>query len=159
MKVAGIEFQEWNDLEGFFIPRENLLDIDKYDLVKVHIAELKKNFSSSFMTSLQKNATNNQKWPLLNLVRQILNIHHYKMVPVRKSDGYTPEGTKKFKRFFRIVLSKNKNQNPHWLDEKEGEGKGGEGEEEGGKEEEGGEEVGVEGEGQQNKKDKQNISI
>jgi len=118
MKIAGIEFQEWNDLEGFIISRENLLDIDKYNLVKNDISELKKNFSSSFMTSLQKNATNNQKWPLLNLVRQILNIHHFKMIPVRKSDGYTPEGIKKFKRFFRIVLSKKKNKESFMLEEK-----------------------------------------
>jgi hypothetical protein len=116
---VGIEFESWMDLEGFLVPRENLLDIEKYNQVKIHIAELKKNFSSSFMTSLQKNATNNQKWPLLNLVRQILNIHHYKMVPIRKCDGYTPEGVKKFRRFFRIVLSKNKKENPKMEEEKE----------------------------------------
>jgi hypothetical protein len=60
------------------------------------------------MTSLQKNADKFQKWPLLNLTRQILNIHHYKMTPIRKCDGYTPDGVKKFKRFFRIDKNKKK---------------------------------------------------
>ena len=61
------------------------------------------------MTSLQKNAEKEQKWPLLNLVRQILNIYNYQMTPIRKSDGYTLEGVKKYKRFFQITKSKDKN--------------------------------------------------
>ena len=54
------------------------------------------------MTSLHKNANKNQRWPLLNLVRQILNTYCYKMEPIRKSDGYTLEGVKKYKRYFKI---------------------------------------------------------
>ena len=41
-----------------------------YEEIKKLIPELKKKFSSSFMTSLQKNAEKEQKWPLLNLVCQ-----------------------------------------------------------------------------------------
>ena len=41
------------------------------------------------MTSLQTNAPGKQKWPLLNLVRQILKAIDYKMTPQRKSNGYT----------------------------------------------------------------------
>jgi len=79
-----------------------LLNNSKYEEVQILIPELKKKFSTSFMTSLQKNAEKNQKWPLLNLVRQILNVYNYRMIPIRKSDGYTLEGVKKFKRFFQI---------------------------------------------------------
>jgi hypothetical protein len=61
------------------------------------------------MTSLQKNADKSQKWPLLNLVRQILNVYDYKMEPIRKSDGYTLEGVKKYKRFFLIKKNIAKN--------------------------------------------------
>jgi len=85
-----------------FIPREQLLSEAKYGEIKKIIPELKKNFSSSFMTSLQKNACKSQKWPLLNLIRQILSIYNYQMEPIRKSDGYTLEGVKKYKRFFQI---------------------------------------------------------
>jgi hypothetical protein len=51
---------------------------------------------------LQQNASKEQKWPLLNLIRQILNVYGYEMEPVRKSDGYTKEGVKKYKRYFQI---------------------------------------------------------
>ena len=61
------------------------------------------------MTGLQRNADKNQKWPLLNLIRQILNTYNYDMEPIRKSDGYTLEGVKKYKRFFQIkkIIIKN----------------------------------------------------
>ena len=79
-----------------------LLNDSIYADIKKRIPELKKLFSSSAMTSLQESAETTQKWPLLNLVRQILTIYNYQMEPIRKSDGYTLEGIKKYKRFFQI---------------------------------------------------------
>jgi len=101
-KSIGIEFDTLLELNGLFIPREMLLSDNKYDEIKKLIPDLKKNYSSSLMTSLQKTAEKSQKWPLLNLVRQVLNTYNYKMEPVRKADGYTLDGIKKYKRFFLI---------------------------------------------------------
>ena len=112
-KTIGFNIELLSDLDGLFIPREQLLCDTKYEEIKNKIPDLKKNFSSSFMTSLQKNAEFSQKWPLLNLTRQILNTYGYKMVPIRKSDGYTLEGVKKYKRFFEIkkkILKSDKNK-------------------------------------------------
>ncbi len=104
LNIVGIQFNENNlkEIEELLLPREQLLSEIKYEEVRKYIPELKKNFSSSFMTSLQKNADKNQKWPLLNLIRQILSIYNYHLTPIRKCDGYTPEGVKKYKRFFKI---------------------------------------------------------
>ena len=111
LKIIGIEFNEISDLNGLSILRDQLLSDNKYDEVKKLLPELKKIYSSSLMTSLQKNADKSQKWPLLNLVRQILSTHNYKMEPIRKSDGYTLEGVKKYKRYFLI----NKKSKPNTL--------------------------------------------
>ena len=100
---VGIHFNNIADLEGIFFPREQLLSDIKYEQVKKYIPDLKKKFSSSFMTSLQKKAEIIQKWPLINLVRQILSVYKYVLTPIRKCDGYTPDGVKKYKRFFKIV--------------------------------------------------------
>ena len=54
------------------------------------------------MTCLQKDADKKQKWPLLNLVRQILKTNDYKMTPKRKSNGYDEDGKKKYLRFFLV---------------------------------------------------------
>jgi uncharacterized protein YihD (DUF1040 family) len=102
LKLIGLEFGNSNNIEEQLIPREVLLSHNKYDEIKAYIPELKKNYSSSFLTCLQKNANDSQKWPLLNLTRQILHIYGYKMEPVRKSDGYTLDGIKKYKRYFLI---------------------------------------------------------
>ena len=110
LKIIGIEFEHFDDLNGLTILREQLLSDAKYEEVKQFLPELKKTYSSSFMTSLQKNADKSQKWPLLNLVRQILNVYDYKMDPIRKSDGYTLEGVKKYKRYFLIKKRTNDNK-------------------------------------------------
>ena len=107
-------FDKIEHLDGMLIPREMLLNEKKYLDMSQNILELKKLFSSSMLTSLQTNAPKKQKWPLLNLVRQILKSNDYKMEPIRKSAGYTKEGAKKYKRFFLIkkfkVIPKNLNE-------------------------------------------------
>lgn len=113
LKYAGLDFPDVSDFDGILIPREQLLSDLKYDEIKKLIPDLKKNFSSSFMTSLQKNAEKVQKWPLLNLVRQILHIYNYQMEPIRKANGYTLEGVKKYKRFFQINKREKSIENIH----------------------------------------------
>ena len=61
------------------------------------------------MTSLQKGAAKTQKWPLINIVRQILKSYGYKMRPLRVANGYTKAGKKLYRRFF-IVEKKMNNQ-------------------------------------------------
>lgn len=89
-------------LDGALIPRDMLLNDSLYVQVREKLPELRKKFSSSYMTSLHKGAKEQQKWPLLNLIRQVLHTYQYQMKPIRKSDGYTPQGVKKYKRFFLI---------------------------------------------------------
>jgi hypothetical protein len=111
LNVVGLEFVEIKDIDGFIIPRELLLSDNKYEEIKKLIPEIKKKYSSSFMTSLQKNADKNQKWPLLNLIRQILSVYDFKMKPIRKADGYTLDGIKKYKRYFEIQHKQDKQDN------------------------------------------------
>lgn len=107
-KFIGLEVNNFHDLNGITISRDVLLSDNKYDEIKYLIPKLKQIFSSSFMTSLQKNAEHSQKWPLLNLIRQILHIYEYRMKPIRKADGYTLDGVKKYKRYF-LIINKNTN--------------------------------------------------
>ena len=109
-KIIGLEINDFYQLNGLTISREILLSDDKYDEIKYIIPGLKKKYSSSFMTSLQKNAEKYQKWPLLNLIRQILHVYGYCMEPIRKADGYTLEGIKKYKRYF-LFKKKNTSNN------------------------------------------------
>ena len=102
LNKCSIVFEDFNQLDGMLIPRDLLLSKDKYELVKEDIDKMRELYSSGSLTSLQKTAKENQKWPLLNLVRQILKSNNFKMDPIRKSNGYTKEGKKKYLRFFII---------------------------------------------------------
>jgi predicted MPP superfamily phosphohydrolase len=103
---VGIFFESVEDLNDMLISRDVFLNKEKYDIVKNRMAELKKMYNSTFLTGLHECAETKQKWPLLNIVRQILNVYHVKMIPIRKSDGYTPQGVKKYKRYFRFLIIK-----------------------------------------------------
>lgn len=110
LKSCNIVINNENMLERQLIPRDIMLSEKTYESVKEKIPELKKKLSSSSLTSLHKNAKQEQKWPLLNLVRQILKTYNYTMKPTRKAAGYTKDGKKKYKRFF--IIDKLKTINP-----------------------------------------------
>ena len=98
----GLPFEEIENLNGLCVSRDIFISETKYNIIKEKIPSLKHYFSSSFMTSLQKNAIKKQKWPLLNLTRQILKSMYFKMTPIRLSNGYTPQGKKLYRRMFLI---------------------------------------------------------
>ena len=102
LNKCGIVFEHFDNLNGMVIPRDVLISVDKYEKVKDEIKNIKKIFSSSSLTSLQTKAKGNQKWPLLNLVRQILKQKDYLMKPLRKSAGYNEQGQKKYIRSFQL---------------------------------------------------------
>jgi hypothetical protein len=102
LKECGLIFENDEEINEMLFERDILINQLKYDSIKTDVEELRGYLSSSLLTSLQKDAPKIQKWPLLNLVRQILHVYGYNMKPIRKSDGYTVDGIKKFKRFFLI---------------------------------------------------------
>jgi len=102
LNKCGIVFEDYKMLDGMLIPRDTLLSQEKYENIKEDLTKMKKMYSSGALTALQKSAEAKQKWPLLNLVRQILKSNNYNMDPIRKSNGYTKEGKKKYLRFFII---------------------------------------------------------
>ena len=104
LNLSGIIIEDLNNLDGLIISRDILLDYGKYEKIKEYLINLREenDFSSSTLTCLHNGADIKQKWPLLNLVRQILKVKNFRMVPIRKSDGKDNKGKKKYKRFFRI---------------------------------------------------------
>jgi hypothetical protein len=106
LKIEHIIDTYANDINGMLIPREFLLDDITYDKIKKNIPSIKQYFSSSYMTSLQSHADARQRWPLLNLIRQILRSSNYKLIPKRICDGYSVDGKKKYKRMFIIEKMK-----------------------------------------------------
>ena len=118
LKKTNIIIEDEKIINGMIIPREILLKREKYLELEEEINKIKKKFSSSRLTALQKTAKTNQKWPLLNLVRQLLKVSNIKMVPKRKSNVYDETGKKLFKRFFILEKMKKIEKNIICSDEK-----------------------------------------
>ena len=108
LKICGFVLIDLKDLDNLLIPRDLLLNTINYNNVKEYFEILKKtpNFSSSTLTCLHKDAEKKQKWPLLNLVRQILKVKYYRMKPYRKAAGKDASGKKRYIRYFLIEKMK-----------------------------------------------------
>ena len=121
LNKVGIEFENVEELDGQLIHRDILLNKDLYEEIKKDIPELKKLFSSSSHTSLHKNAEESQKWPIINITRQILKSCNFDMEPIRRSDGKTKDGKKLFKRYFKISkINKTKDAEINVIEKDEG---------------------------------------
>lgn len=99
---CGVVCKTLDDIDGMLVPREVLLCDKRYAAAREQLPKLRGVFSSSYMTSLQSNADEVQRWPLINLVRQTLKMCNRRMRPMRMADGYTKDGVKKYKRAFVI---------------------------------------------------------
>ena len=102
LKVSGLQVAATTPLDGIVIDRDALLRPDRYLDVAALIPDLKKHFSSTHLTALQSDSPSTQRWPLLNLVRQVLRASGFVMMPKRSSDGYDAGRQKRYKRSFVI---------------------------------------------------------
>lgn len=100
LKAAGVEVQAFDAIDGLTIPRDTLVRPGAYTEAASIVPDLKAHFSSTHMTCLQDEAPGVQRWPLLNLVRQVLRASGYNMAPRRLSDGYDSDKRKRYKRVF-----------------------------------------------------------
>jgi len=106
LNACNITCNSFNDLDGLIVPRTLCINDEKYEQIKKELPLLKKDFSSSYLTALQSTAISKQKFPLLNLIRQLLRSCNYKLMPKRLNDGYTLTGEKKYIRMFIIEKMK-----------------------------------------------------
>ena len=100
-KICNVQLESIEQIDGLSFPREQFLNKELYDQLLDDISTLKKIFNTSELNCLHDNASENQKWPLLNLTRQILKSLNYKMTPKRLCNGYKDK-KKLFKRIFII---------------------------------------------------------
>tara|TARA_B100001057_G_scaffold20748_2_gene19161 strand:+ start:13295 stop:13675 length:381 start_codon:yes stop_codon:yes gene_type:complete len=104
LNKCGIECISIDDIANKIIPREILIDSEKviYENIKDDIKKIKQYLKSSFYTCTQNNASDNQKYPVINLIRQILGNFKLKLIPKRICNGYTKDRKKKYLRYFEI---------------------------------------------------------
>jgi hypothetical protein len=105
LKYIGIEFDTLDDLYDMTIPREVLLREDTIGYYNGHFKEKWKSlhYRTDKLTSLRNNNLTSQRYPAVNMLRQILRCHKLHMKPHVTSMGYDAKtGRKLYKRDYII---------------------------------------------------------
>ena len=107
LNLCDLSLNSISEMDNIKISREKLINNYLYEqikekILKQEILKLKKELSSSFYTCLHNDVEKKQRWPLVNLIRQLLRHYKYKLLPIRECDGYTKDKKKKYRRFYVI---------------------------------------------------------
>jgi hypothetical protein len=108
-----IKYNNIEDLVGKEIDRDDLLTKNIIEYYQTFQHDLKLGgFSTGKLTSLHKNNLVKQKFPAINMLRQVLKCKKLWLKPKVESKGYNKKTGKKFvKRSFIISLFEEKEQN------------------------------------------------
>ena len=91
------------DLYNLTIQRDTLLQKNNKEKIMDLIPQLKLVYKSSYLNCLHDNSIYKQKFPAINLVRQVLKCHHLALTPKIVSNGYEKvTGKKRVNRVFII---------------------------------------------------------
>jgi hypothetical protein len=103
LNIIDIQCTDLDDIVGTIIIRDKLLS-DSLEDKFISLQESTKNagYSTGKLTSLHKNSNYTQKFPAINMLRQLLKCNGYWLRPKKESNGYTSSGSKIIKRYFVI---------------------------------------------------------
>lgn len=87
-KLLNFNVKEMKDLEDIVIQRERLLEKNTEKKILELVPELKEVYNSSYLTCLHDNSIFKQKFPAINLIRQVLKCNHLSLTPKIVSCGY-----------------------------------------------------------------------
>jgi hypothetical protein len=87
-KILNFNVREMKDLEDIVIQRERLLEKNNEKKILELVPELKEVYNSSYLTCLHDNSIFKQKFPAINLIRQVLKCNYLSLSPKIVSCGY-----------------------------------------------------------------------
>lgn len=103
-KIINIDIDIYN-LENIEIDREILLNKDIIENLNKLVDECKILYNSSKLTSLHSNRLEKQKFPSVNLLRQVLKCNKYYLCPKKINLGYSKTTGKKIIKRTYIIKS------------------------------------------------------
>ena len=80
-KIINVEIKNVNDLLDLQIDQNVLRNKNLFHEITEKIPNLKSHYNSSKLTCLHSNSLEKQKFPVVNMFRQILKCNNYKLEP------------------------------------------------------------------------------
>ena len=102
LKIINIDIEDKDLLTNYTFERNILLKKEIIDKYYNMIKNLKEQYTSDILTCLHMNSITKQKFPGINMLRQILKCNGFKLKPKVVSMGYVGD-IKMVQRFFVIV--------------------------------------------------------
>ena len=103
-KILEIEIIERNDISLIILKQDSLKNNKLIVELNEKIPNLKTFYNSSKLTCLHKNSLAKQKFPAVNMFRQILKCNNFKMEPFIISKGYDKfTGKKIVERMYKLI--------------------------------------------------------
>jgi len=113
-----IKVKTREDLLNIILRQDTLKDRNLIEELYRKAPNLKSFYNSSKLTCLHKNSLDKQKFPAVNMYRQLLKCNNLKMEPYVVSKGYNKYSGKKIvERFYRIKELKSKDDKNDNLEE------------------------------------------
>lgn len=113
-----IKIKTREDLLNIILRQDTLKDRNLIEELYRKAPNLKSFYNSSKLTCLHKNSLDKQKFPAVNMYRQLLKCNNLKMEPYVVSKGYNKYSGKKIvERFYRIKELKSKDDENDNLEE------------------------------------------
>ena len=101
--ILGFKIESLEALENITLNHKELQSTQLINEFYKLIPELRKIYDSHYLTCLHKNSLEKQKFPVINMLRQILKSNNYKLKPKIVIHGYNPiTKAKIIERFFTI---------------------------------------------------------
>jgi hypothetical protein len=98
-----INIKQRGDINNLILKQDTLKSKTLIDELTNKVPNLKSYYNSSKLTCLHKNSLDKQKFPAVNMCRQILKCNSFKMEPYVISKGYDKfSGKKLVERYYRI---------------------------------------------------------
>ena len=107
-KLIEINVSSVDELENLILDRSIFLEPSLYNNLQKYIPLFKKYLKSSSKTCLHANSQTKQKFPSLNIYRQVLKKINFNLAPLVISKGYNKyTGKKIYQRYFEIKKNSN----------------------------------------------------
>ena len=102
-RILNYDVETIKEITEITLYRDKLIDKNIRKIVLELIPDLKDQYKSAYLTCLHDNSIYKQKYPVINLLRQILKCNHLILKPKIVSNGYEKiTGKKKVMRMFTI---------------------------------------------------------
>ena len=101
--IIGYNINSLEDLENITLNHKALQSQELVTKFYKLIPDLREIYDSHYLTCLHNNSIKKQKFPVINMLRQILKCNNYKLKPKIVTHGYNPiTKAKIIERFFTI---------------------------------------------------------